>query len=306
MGAMSDTNTTAWTIGRLLGWTTEHFGKHEVDEPRLTAEVLLAHALDCKRIELYARFEVVPEPDRVATFRDLVKRAAAHEPFAYLVGEKEFYSLRFEVTPDVLIPRPETETLVEVTLDHCAKAGLDAPHLFDLGTGSGCVVIALLTQMKQATAVASDVSPAALQVAKRNAVAHGVDDRVEIVEADRFELGHGAADPRKFDVIVSNPPYVAGEEMPALPANVRDHEPHAALTDNADGLSFFRAFGEAAADHLEPGGVLICEVADDQASGAVEAVTASGRLVHKKTVRDRVVGKDRVVVFELNEEASVR
>lgn len=306
MGASSDTNTAAWTIGRLLGWTTEHFGKHEIDEPRLTAEVLLAHALGCKRIELYARFEAVPEPDRVATFRDLVKRAAAHEPFAYLVGEKEFYSLRFEVTPDVLIPRPETETLVEVALDHCAKAGLDAPHLFDLGTGSGCIVIALLTQIKQATAVAGDVSPTALEVARRNAAAHGVDDRVEFVEADGFTRANAPGAPQMFDVIVSNPPYVAAEEMPTLAANVRDHEPHEALTDGADGLSFFRVFGEAAADHLKPGGVLICEIGDDPAARAVEAVTASGRLVHKKTLRDRVADKDRVVVFELNEGASGR
>jgi len=293
-----DEQAAPWSIGRLLGWTTEYLTRNEVDEPRLTAEVLLAHALECQRIELYAGFERVPEADRVAKFRELVKRAAGHEPFAYLVGEKEFYSLRFAVTPDVLIPRPETETLVEVALDHCAGASLCAPHVLDVGTGSGCIVIALLSQLRDATAVATDSSPSALEVAKLNAAAHSVAARVAFLVADGLQLPPATASPHKFDLIASNPPYVAGDDMAALAANIRDHEPHEALTDGADGLSFFRAFGEVAPDLMSPGGVLICEVGDGQAERAVEAVAASGRLNWKKTVRDRIVGRDRVIVFE--------
>jgi release factor glutamine methyltransferase len=266
--------------------------------------VLLAHALDCRRIDLYARFEQVPGAEAVASFRDLVKRAADHEPFAYLVGEKEFYSLRFKVTPDVLIPRPETETLVEVALDHCRARGLDAPHLLDMGTGSGCIAVAMLAQLPVSTAVASDVSSEALAVARQNAESHGVADRVTFVQADRFDLPGDQSSPQMFDLILSNPPYVGEGEVPSLPANVRDHEPREALTDGADGLSFFRDFGERAADFLKPGGVLIVEVGAGQAARAIELIAASGRLVHTKTTKDRVVGHDRVITFALAEAAS--
>jgi len=303
MGSQPDTNAAPWTIGRLLSWTGDYFARREVEEPRLSAEVLLAHALGCRRIDLYARFENQPEPDRVKAFRELVKRAGDHEPIAYLVGEKEFFSLSFRVTPDVLIPRPETETLVEVVADHCRARAISAPRIFDLGTGSGCIVIALLTQLPQATAVASDVSPAALDIARENAERHEVADRVTFVEADRFAIPAGVAEPGTFDLVVSNPPYVSAAEMETLAANVRDHEPQVALTDGDDGLGddglgFFRALGDDGAKLLKSDGALMVEVAAGQAQHAIETVTQSSRLIHRKTVKDRVLGHDRVVVFE--------
>jgi len=300
MGPPSDTNAAPWTIGRLLSWTGEYFARHKVDEPRLSAEVLLAHTLGCRRIDLYARFENEPAPERVAVFRALVKRAAEHEPIAYLIGEKEFFSLGFTVTQDVLIPRPETETLVEVVLDRCKDRSIRAPRIFDLGTGSGCIVVALLKQLPEATAVASDFSAAALDVARQNAERHGVVERVAFVEADRFAIAEDIAAPKTFDLVVSNPPYVARAEMAALPANVRDHEPEAALTDGADGLSFFVALGDGGAKLLKADGALMVEVAAGQAPHAIEAVMQSSRLVHSKTVKDRVLGHDRVIVFEAN------
>lgn len=298
MDSQSNTNAALWTIGRLLSWTGDYFARQEVDEPRLSAEVLLAHTLGCRRIDLYARFETEPEPDRVTEFRALVKRAAGHEPIAYLIGEKEFFSLSFTVTPDVMIPRPETETLVEVARDHCQARSIGGPRIFDLGTGSGCIVVALATQLPEATAVATDLSAAALEVARQNAERHDVADRVIFVEADRFAIPEELAGPGTFDLVVSNPPYVAETDIETLPANVRDYEPKTALTDGADGLSFFRALGDDGAELLKQDGALIVEVAAGQAQHAIETVTQSSRLVHSKTVKDRVLGHDRVIVFE--------
>ncbi len=188
MSTQPDTNDTEWTIGRLLRWTADFLGQRGVEDARLASEVLLAHAAECRRIDLYTRFDEVLNGARLDQFRGWVKRAAAREPIAYLVGEKEFFSLTFRVTPAVLIPRPETETLVETVLDHCTKAGLTKPRLLDLGTGSGCIAIALLVQLEGATAVATDISPAAITLAKANAERHGVSDRFTAVEADRLGL----------------------------------------------------------------------------------------------------------------------
>ena len=281
-----------------MSWTGEYFDRHEVDEPRLSAEVLLAHTLDCRRIDLYAGFEKEPEPERVTEFRALVKRAADHEPIAHLVGEKEFFSLSFMVTTDVLIPRPETETLVEVAVDRCQARSIGGLRIFDLGTGSGCIIVALLTQLPEATAVATDLSAAALDIARQNAERHEVADRVAFAEADRFAIPEEFARPGTFDLVVSNPPYVAEGDLETLAANVRDYEPQTALTDGADGLSFFRALGDDGAKLLKPDGALIVEVAAGQAQHAIETVTQSSRLVHSKTVKDRVLGHDRVIVFE--------
>jgi len=298
MGSQPNTNAAPWTIGRLLSWTGDYLARQAVDEPRLSAEVLLAHALDCRRIDLYARFEKEPEPDHVTEFRALVKRAAEHEPVAYLVGEKEFFSLSFTVTPDVLIPRPETETLVEVVVDRCQARSIATPRIFDLGTGSGCIIVALLTQLPEATAIASDLFAPALEIAHQNAERHGVAERVTFVEADRFAIPEELAEAGTFDLVVSNPPYVAETDMETLAANVRDYEPRTALTDGADGLSFFRALGDEGAKLLKPDGALIVEVAAGQARHAIETVTQSSRLIHSKTVKDRVLGHDRVIVFE--------
>jgi release factor glutamine methyltransferase len=266
----------------------------------LAAEVLLAHALGVSRIALYAGFEQEPSPEKLGLFRGLVKRAAAHEPIAYLVGEKEFFSLPFFVSQSVLIPRPETETLVEVAIDSCKDRSLSDPRLLDLGTGSGCIAVSFLKQMPDASAVAADLSAEALEVAGRNAERHSVADRCVLVEADKLDLPASVTDAGGFDLILSNPPYVPHAAFEELDANVRDFEPGMALTDKDDGLSFYRSFAAGAPDHLNPGGILIVEVGADQASDVVEVVTGGGRLVHRTTIKDRVVGHERVVVFELS------
>lgn len=299
MGAQTDANTTHWTIGRLLNWTSDYLTRRGVEDARLASEVLLAHATGCRRIDLYTRFERTVAGAQLDRFRDWVRRAGAGEPIAYIVEEKEFFSLAFRVTPDVLIPRPETEVLVECVLDHCARAGLSQPQLLDIGTGSGCIVVAVLTQLESARAVATDVSPAALAIAKLNAERHGVSDRLALVKADRLALPGEVVPERGFDVLMSNPPYVGVDGMDSLDTMVRKYEPAEALTNGVDGLSFYRSIAESGASLLAPGGVVIVEVADGQAASASEVLERSGAFVHRETRTDRVVGQDRVVVFSL-------
>jgi release factor glutamine methyltransferase len=207
-----------WTIGRLLTWTTDYLKQHKSDSPRLDAEVLLAHARGCPRIQLYANFEEVADDGLRARFRELVKKRAEGMPVAYLVGKREFYSLDFKVTPDVLIPRPETEHVVIAALDFIKERSGDTTTVCDVGTGSGCIAICIAKHAATAQVTAIDISPQALAVARENA-AHGVAEKIEFVESDLF-----AALPaeRKFDVIASNPPYITAAEYAALPAGVRD------------------------------------------------------------------------------------
>lgn len=299
MNAQAELNTAGWTIGRLLSWTSEYLARHEVDDARLATEVLLAHAAACRRIELYTRFDEALDEECLSRFREWVRRAAAHEPIAYLVEEKEFFSLPFRITRDVLIPRPETEELVETVIDHCVKAGLTQPQLLDLGTGSGCMAVAVLTQLEDAGAVATDVSPAALEIARCNARRHGVQDRLSLVEADRFALPADVIPDGGFDVVMSNPPYVRADEMDRLDASVRDYEPSLGLTDGADGLSFYRSIATDAPGLLAGGGVVIVEAGDGQAAAAIETIEAVGRLEHRGTRKDRVVGQERVLMFSI-------
>ncbi|MGB2985139.1 MAG: peptide chain release factor N(5)-glutamine methyltransferase [Phycisphaerae bacterium] len=297
MSAERETNASEWTIGRLLKWTSDYLARHQVEDARLASEVLLAHAAGCRRINLYTRFDEVLDEARLSRFREWVRRAARREPIAYLVEEKEFFSLPFRVTRDVLIPRPETELLVECVIDHCTKAGLTHPHLLDLGTGSGCIAVTLLVQLKGASAVATDVSSAALEVAGSNAERHGVLDRLTLVEADRLAVPRDVVPDGGFDVVVSNPPYVAADAMDGLDMTVRDYEPSIALSDGQDGLTFYRSMATDAPGLLAPKGVVVVEVGDGQAAAAVEIIETAGGLAHRRTRRDRVVGAQRVLMF---------
>jgi len=299
MNAPATVDEIPWSIGRLLSWTSDYFGRHQIVDARLASEVLLAHAAQCRRIDLYARFDAVLEPQRVECFRGWVRRASAHEPIAYLVGQKEFFSLSFKVTPDVLIPRAETETLVECALDHCAGAGLTHPRLLDLGTGSGCLAIAALVHLPAATGVATDVSAAALEVARSNAARHGVCDRLVFVEADRLALPAAVVPKEGFDILMCNPPYIPASAISGLEANVRDYEPSLALTDGADGLSFYRTIAEHCPALLAPEAMIFVEVGDGAGRAVVEAMTAGGNLEHRQTRKDRVVGQERVLAFSL-------
>lgn len=278
----------AWTVRRVLEWTTQHLKKHGSDTPRLDAEILLAHARNCPRIALYTHFEdELSEPIR-ARMRELVQRRAQSEPVAYLVGHREFFSLDFVVNKDVLIPRPDTETLVMAALD-AAKPQASAKVL-DLCTGSGCVAIAIAKNCPSAQVTATDISPAAIAVATENAAKHGVQDRVDFATGDLF-----AAIPAEatFDIIVSNPPYVTTAELETLAQDIRKYEPRGALDGGADGLDIVRRIIGDAPAHLRPGGRVFLEISPEQGAAVSERLRTQGAWAHEKLIKD-LSGKVRV------------
>jgi release factor glutamine methyltransferase len=240
----------AWTPLRLLGWTQEFFAKKGVDAPRLTAEVLLAHALSCDRVRLYLDFDKPLGDPELARFRELVRRRADGEPTAYLTGHKEFWGRRFRVDARVLVPRPETELVLEAALAALPAGG----RALDLCTGSGCLGISLALERPGARVLATDVSEDALAVARENAAALG--GEVEFATGDLWAPVHGDA---RFDVVVSNPPYIPAKELPGLPREVR-REPCIALDGGADGLEVIRRIVAGAPARLVPGGVLCVEM----------------------------------------------
>ena len=285
--------TEAWTIGRLLQWTTDFLKQRGADSPRLDAEVLLAHALGCQRIQLYTAFGDEPDEDVRKAFRELVRRRAEGTPVAYLVGRREFYSLSFRVTPDVLIPRPETEFLVIRLLDLAElqpPAG-EAWEIADVGTGSGIIAICAAKRLENCRVAALDVSPAALAVARSNAAEHGVESRIEFLESD---LLSAAPAERRFDFIVSNPPYIAEHEAPGLSRDVRDYELRGALVAGPRGTEVIERLIPQAAERLVPGGWLLIEISPQIDAAVRELIAADGRLEPHPTIKD-LAGHARVV-----------
>lgn len=273
----------AWTIGRLLNWTTDFLKGKGVESPRLEAEVLLAHARGSQRIQLYTAFEEPASDALREKFRALVKERAAGKPVAYLVGEKEFYSLPFLVTSDVLIPRPETEELVVRTLDLAKETGKQSLEIADVGTGSGILAVCLAKHLSQAALTAIDVSPEALEIAARNAERHNVQERIYFVESDLFSKLDSSS---KFDLIVSNPPYVKSAELADLDVSVREYEPRLALDGGEQGTDVTTRLIEQAADRLNPGGWLLIEIGPSTAAATERLVEAQNGLNLQPTLTD--------------------
>lgn len=286
-----------WTVGRLLDWTRQHFQSHGIEDARLCAELLLAKAMDCRKIMLYTRYNDSPTESQRATFRELVKAAAEHRPIAYLIGHREFYSLDFKVTPDVLVPRPETELIVERALAWCKARASQSYSLLDIGTGSGCIAITLCKRIPTMTAVATDISSGALAVAAENAAALGVSDRVRFVEADLLSLPPELLPTDGFDLVVSNPPYVAESDAESLPRAVRDYEPASALFAGADGLSIYRRLASSAAAVVRRGGVLLLEIGRGQGD-AVTAMFQDAGMTLAGRYRD-LAGIERTLEFTM-------
>ncbi len=246
-----------WTIGRLLNWTTEYLESKGSEEARLEAQLMLGHALQCPKIQLYARFEEVVDDEKRAKFRELVKQRAAGKPVAYVLGTSEFYSMEFMVTPDVLIPRPETEHLVIETLDLLKGRSADQPvNILDIGTGSGIIAVTIAKQAPKANVMATDISENAVAIARKNAEKHGISERIEFAVGDLFDA---VPDGYLFDVIVSNPPYIAQSERKLMDAHVIEHEPHVALFADDEGTAVLRRILDQAAAFLKPEGWLLLE-----------------------------------------------
>ena len=287
-----------WTVRRLLDWTVGFFCQRQVEGGRLAAELLLARALGCRKIELYARFDQEPAAEERAAFRELVKRAGGHVPIAYLLGFREFYSLDFEVTPAVLIPRPETEALAQRMIDLCRGEPLRIWRICDVGTGSGCVAAAVARYAANALLVATDVSVEALEVAGRNVASHGLTERVSLVEADGLKMPAVAVPEGGFDAIVTNPPYVPLKEWEMLPPHIREHEPRIALVGQGeDGLWMYRRLAAEAPGVLRAGGVLLAEIGHDQREPVKAIFAAAGGWSFAGCYRDATDPHDRVVEF---------
>jgi release factor glutamine methyltransferase len=270
-----------WTIRRLLEWTTGFLEGKGCESARLETQLLLAHALGCSKTALYMRYDEQPAEDQRGRFRELVQKRVKGCPVAHLLGRKEFFSLEFEVGPSVLIPRPDSEWLVTECLT-LAKP-MAAPSVLDVGTGSGCLAIAVAAQHKTAVVSAIDISEEALAVARKNASKHKLDERVRFLHGDLFSP---LAAEERFDFILSNPPYIRRADIDKLTPEVREHDPRLALDGGEDGFQVIdRLIAEAPA-HLQSGGYLIIEIGYDQEEPARQRFEKHAGYELGKTIHD--------------------
>ncbi len=288
----SATQENEWTIKRLLDWTTQFFQSKGLDSARLGAEVLLSEALGCERIDLYTRFAEVPSESTLSTYRDWVKRHAAGEPAAYLVGSKEFYSLKFDVDSRVLIPRPETEHVVIAAIDAARSLAIEPVRIVDVGTGSGCIAITLARQLPVARLLATDISAEAIELARKNASRHEVESRIEFAIGDLLTPMPADFEP---DVIVSNPPYIGLQEKDTVDPSVRDFEPATALFSGPQGTEVIKRLILEAADRLSAGGFLIFEISPIIADRCRQLVRAESAFAEPTILKD-LAGHQRVIV----------
>jgi release factor glutamine methyltransferase len=263
------------TIAEAINEGASRLGRAGVDEARRTAGVLLAHLLTVDRTRLFTHPEQVISDEDGESFLRMIERRAAGEPLQYVTGHQEFYKHDFLVTPAVLIPRPETEFLVERVLALVRDARLAAPLIVDAGTGSGCIAVTIAFELPAACVMATDISGAALAVARQNAERHGVSARVTFYEGDLLAPLAALGVENRVDVLASNPPYVAAGQPGLVQREVRDYEPHAALFGGDDGLVFYRRLLAEGFDVVRPGGYLVCEIGYSQLDAITEMVAAS-------------------------------
>jgi release factor glutamine methyltransferase len=282
-------NNRPWTILEILQWTTNYFREKEIQSPRLTAEVLLAHTLHQDRMSLYVHHDQPLEAEERSRFKALVKQRVQGTPTQYLTSKQEFWSLEFQVTPDVLIPRPETEHLVEAAINVAAQ--FPQPAIVDVGTGSGNVAISLKKEIPHAEVYASDISEAALEIARRNAgnLLNG-EDRIILRHGDLLQPFSGST----FDLIISNPPYVSAAEYETLSGEIREHEPKLALYAGEEGLDVYRKLIPQAQSYLNPHGYVLVEIGYGQ-KDAVVGIFEEHEFAILDIIKD-YAGIDRVVV----------
>ena len=283
-----------WTIQKLLNWVTEYLtGKH-IDSPRLAAELLLSYVLEMKRIELYMYFDKPVEKEQLNLLHDLVKRAGQDEPIAYLTGKTEFYSIELNITPDCLIPRPETELLVERAIEFLRKRS-GRQSVLDLCTGCGCIAVAIAKNFADADIIATDISDAALKIASENIEKHRLKDRIKLFCGDLFDPIVPGLDAAKFDLIVCNPPYVSASEFEKLDKNVKDYEPRLALFAGVDGLDIYRRIIEKVGAFLKPDAALMLEIGYSQGQAVKELLEQTGCFA-KITIEKDFHNNDRIAI----------
>ncbi len=288
---MSATANEPWTTRKLLDWLRGALKDKGVEDSRLCAEMLVAHVLGCPRLKLYMEVDRPASPDELSQLRSLAKRALAHEPVQYLVGEASFYGISLKADKRALIPRPETQTLVDQAAEAIKSIEDRPPRVADVCTGSGCVAIAIASQNPGAVVHASDIDADALELARENLERHELAERITLFSGD---LLSALPEGEPFDAIVANPPYIPDDEWTDVAANVKDHEPTHALRGGVDGLDFVRRIIDEAFERLQPGGLLALEVAASQAEAALQLLDASSLSADTAIVRD-FTGRPRVV-----------
>lgn len=286
---------TVWTIKEILNWTKQYFENKGVENPRLDAEVLLCAVLKCQRVKLYLDFDYPLSKEELALMRKYVERRANFEPLAYIVGERAFMRNSLKVTAATLVPRPETELLVESLVKAAPYLQPEsAVKILDIGTGSGAIIVSLLDYLPKAVGVGVDISNEALAVAKENAEKIGVKERAAFRQSDVFSR---VPVEKKFDIIVSNPPYIPAADIAGLAKDVQQ-EPRGALDGGADGLDFYRRICAKAAEHLAADGLLAFEIGINQSEAVCALCLEHG--FKKAVVRKDYAGIDRMV-FALKE-----
>ncbi|MCG6880890.1 MAG: peptide chain release factor N(5)-glutamine methyltransferase [Deltaproteobacteria bacterium] len=290
----------AWCIKTLLETATDYLADKGIENARLNAEVLLAHQLHVQRISLYLNFEQPLTEKEVSGFRDLIKRRLNHEPLQYITGKQEFWSLSFQVNPHVLIPRPETEILVEQAIV-LAKGLAEGTRLrfLDLGTGSGVIAVTMAKEIPESLVFATDISGKALDVARANAQEHGVSSSITFIQGDLFEPL--MLEKPAFHLIASNPPYVCTHEFSGLHSEVALYEPKAALDGGKDGMDYLKEIMARAPQFLLPGGWLLLEMSPYQVEKALLTLTETDIYQHTKTVED-YSHHQRVVMAQLKQD----
>ncbi|MBN2138036.1 MAG: peptide chain release factor N(5)-glutamine methyltransferase [Sedimentisphaerales bacterium] len=303
-----------WTIQKLLNWITAYFTEKGVDAARLKAEMLLSSVLSLKRIELYTRFDKPVEKSQLDQLHALTKRAAQSEPVAYLIGKTEFYSMQLDISPDCLIPRPETELLVERAIEFLRSrtaqsremqdtlqqgrisetAGDNVQLVCDLCTGSGCIAAAIAANFANAKIIATDISDPALKIAAANIKKHNLEKRITLLHGDLFDPIIQQLDTAQFDLVVSNPPYVSASEFAALDKNVKDYEPRIALFAGDDGLDIYRRIIEKIDLFLKPDGAMMLEIGYAQGHALTQLIEQTGVFTDIKIEKD-INNNDRIL-----------
>ena len=282
-----------WTIQKLLNWVTQFLTDKGIDSPRLSAELLLSHVLGLKRIELYTQYNQAVGKQELDKLRGLVKRAGQHEPIAYLVGKTEFYSMELNVTPDCMIPRPETELLVQRAIEFLrTRNGIQ--YVCDLCSGSGCIAAAIAKNFPNARILATDICDAALSVAATNVEKYQLQDKITLLSGDLFDPIIPQLDVCKFDLIVCNPPYVSSGEYEKLDKNVKNYEPRLALFAGEDGMDIYRRIIEKVDSYLKPDAALILEIGYAQGPDVKELLEQTDVFGEIKIEKD-LHNNDRIV-----------
>ena len=278
-----------WRIIDLINWGEKYLKEKSIENPRIEIELFLQHLFECKRIDLYLQFETIVKPENLATLRKWITRRINNEPIQYILGSSEFYGRSFIVDKNVLIPRPETEILIDISIEELKN--VNNPIILDIGTGSGCIAITIALEIPSSTIIAIDIDERAISIARNNIEKHGVKN-IEFVVTDIFheKINNNA------DMLISNPPYIAKEEVSGLMKDVKDYEPLVALTDNNDGLMFYRRFAEIIPSILKENGMAIIEVGVEDHPDKVEEIFRESGFNDIKTKLDLNKDKRALVI----------